>query len=154
MAPFPKNRVTPSRPFTVVGVDYARPFDIRTSKGRGQKSAKGYVVIFVCLSTRVDNSVQLEVVSNYTSNTFLMALRRFFGRRALSQKIISDRGTTFQGAANELSRLFHESSAFMQDITAALAQDEIYWVFNPPRAPNFGGLWEAAVKAFKSHLNT
>ena len=39
-----------------------------------------------------------------------------------------------------------------QEVTAALAGDRVEWKYIPPRAPNFGSLWEASVKSFKFHL--
>ena len=33
-----------------------------------------------------------------------------------------------------------------------LLSQNIVWEFSPERAPHFGGLWEATVKAFKKHL--
>ncbi|XP_011699154.1 PREDICTED: uncharacterized protein LOC105456646 [Wasmannia auropunctata] len=73
-------RVRISRAFANTGVDYAGPIWLRTSKGRGHKAHKGFLAIFVCLSTR---AVHLEVVSDYTTEAFLAAFQRFVSRRGL-----------------------------------------------------------------------
>ncbi|XP_024882104.1 uncharacterized protein LOC112461185, partial [Temnothorax curvispinosus] len=52
IADLPRPRVTPARPFQYTGVDYAGPILLRTAPGRGHKATKGFLVVFVCLSTR------------------------------------------------------------------------------------------------------
>ncbi|XP_025265579.1 uncharacterized protein LOC112638301 [Camponotus floridanus] len=149
MGNLPAARVIPSRPFLHTGVDYAGPVWLRTSKSRGHRAYKSFLVIFVCLSCR---AVHLDVASDYTSNAFLAALRRFISRRGLCKVLYSDRGTNFVGADNELRALFFASSKEGRHIRTHLADERIEWCFNPPAAPHFGGLWEAAVKSVKHHL--
>ena len=149
MGPLPAIRTRPARPFTYTGVDFAGPFLFKTSPGRGLKAFKGYVAVFICM---VIKAVHLEVVSDLTTAAFLAAFRRFVARRGLCQVVYSDNGTNFQGAEAELGRLFSKTSAMSQEIAEAIALDGVSWSFIPPRAPNFGGLWEANVKSFKTHL--
>ncbi|GIY24236.1 reverse transcriptase [Caerostris darwini] len=52
MSDLPTTRISPSPTFLRCGVDYAGPFQIRGSKGRGSKSLKAYIAIFVCFSIR------------------------------------------------------------------------------------------------------
>jgi len=103
MGDLPSRRVTPARPFLNTGVDYAGPLMLRTSKGRGHRAYKGYLAIFVCMSTR---AVHLEAVSDYSTDAFLAALRRFTARRGLCHSITSDCGTTFVGADRQLREFF------------------------------------------------
>ncbi|XP_028982434.1 uncharacterized protein LOC107045164 [Diachasma alloeum] len=64
----------------------------------------------------------------------------------------SDNATTFVGAAEVLEKIYHRTSRENQQVQAALATNGTQWSFSPPRAPHFGGKWEAAVKSTKYHL--
>ena len=44
------------------------------------------------------------------------------------------------------------SSSYITQIVNSLALKGTSWIFNPPRAPHFGGIWEAAVKSAKHHM--
>lgn len=150
MGDLPAHRVQPTAPFSSVGIDYAGPFNISPSKGRGRTSTKGYVSLFVCLVTK---AIHLELVSDLSSDTFLAALKRFVGRRGLCVDIFSDCGTNFVGANRQLKinqkwyRTFIEEKAIPY-----LVEKRIQWHFIPPSSPHFGGLWEAGVKSMKTHL--
>ncbi|XP_029167446.1 uncharacterized protein LOC114937947 [Nylanderia fulva] len=149
MGNLPRDRVTPTRPFLSTGLDYAGPIFIRTSKGRGHRSQRGYIAVFVCFWSK---AIHLEVVSDYSSEAFIAALRRFVSRRGLCTDVYSDCGTTFVGADRTLRELFKASSSEGHHIARAANNQGIRWHFNPPAAPHFGGLWEAAVKSTKFHL--
>ena len=52
MGQLPSVRLKPEKLFLKSGVDYAGPFSLRASSGRGIKSIKGYICLFVCLVTK------------------------------------------------------------------------------------------------------
>ena len=124
------------RTFTHSGVNYAGPFQIHFAPCRGQKSYKGYVVLFVCCVIR---AIHLELVSDYTSQGFLAAYKRFISRREMPAHLYSDNGTTFQGADQEL----RENLVQLRkdpNLINFLAFEGTTWHFIPPAALNFGGL--------------
>ncbi|KAB0798114.1 hypothetical protein PPYR_09107 [Photinus pyralis] len=149
MGSLPADRVTKHFPFSVVGVDYAGPLIIKDKKGRGSKSSKCYVCVFICFSVK---AVHIEVVSDLTTNSFLMALRRFAARRGKPAKIYSDNGSNFVGANNKLKDFLAFIKSNNADISNSCVDEGIEWHFIPPNSPHFGGLWEAGVKSVKSHL--
>lgn len=130
-------------------MDYAGPLTLRTYRGRGAKTYKGYFIIFVCLST---SAIHLEVSTDYSTDGFLAAYKRFTGRRGLCSTITSDCGTNLVGADEELKRLFDASSNEWIRLATLLANDGVTWKFNPPSAPHFGEKWEAGVKSVKHHF--
>ncbi|CAG7716462.1 unnamed protein product [Allacma fusca] len=75
MGDLPVDRVIASAPFSTSGVDYAGPFNLKFC--RGQKSYKGYVALFVCMST---GAIHLELVGDLSSEAFIAAFTRFAAR--------------------------------------------------------------------------
>lgn len=150
MADLPTPRVAISRPFAHAGIDYAGPFSVRTSKGRGHKTHKSYVVLFICLATK---AIHLELVSDLTSTAFIAAFKRFISRRGAPNHMYSDNGTNFC-AANKFiqAQTKEEQKQINEQLSTFVTSHMIQWHFNPPAAPHFGGLWEAGVKSVKTHL--
>ncbi|XP_051166513.1 uncharacterized protein LOC127284859 [Leptopilina boulardi] len=148
MGDLPTARISPSRPFSHTGLDYAGPFLVRSSSGRGSKSHKAWIAVFICLAVK---AIHLELVHDLSTATFIAAFRRFTSRRGIPSDLYSDNGTNFRGADRELSQTFR---TLLKDpiLAAQLASDGTTWHFMPPYAPNFGGLWEAGVKSVKGHL--
>ncbi|XP_024889769.1 uncharacterized protein LOC112466111 [Temnothorax curvispinosus] len=149
MAPLPIENLTPSRAFLHSGVDYAGPFVLKTWRGRNPQTYKAYIALFVCHAT---SAIHLELVTDYTTDAFIAAYKRFTARRGICATLMSDCGTNFQGADSELKRLFSSSSEELGNLAMLLANHGTQWKFNPPSAPHFGGKWEAGVRSVKFHL--
>ena len=144
----PPSRVEPTYVFFHTGMDYAGPFLIRQGHTRRPVHIEAYLVCFVT------KAVHLELVSDQTTEVFLAALDRFIDRRGLPLHLYSDNGPNYTGARNQLSKFYGmiASSEFQNAIQSYSFNYQITWHNIPQRAPHFGGLWEAAVKAAKYHL--
>ncbi|XP_062714600.1 uncharacterized protein LOC134291174 [Aedes albopictus] len=150
MGELPAARVTVSRPFSQTGVDYCGPFYVRPAPRR--PAVKMYVAVFICLYTK---AVHLELVSDLTTDRFIQALRRFTSRRGKAKDMMYfDNETNFVGARNKLRDLYElvRSQEHQERIVKHSLENGTQWHFNPPSAPHFGGLWEAAVRSPKVHL--
>ena len=71
------------------------------SRVKSQKRIHGkvYGLLFVCMTMR---GVYADVTPNYTTDSFLQALRRFGNRHGWPSKIHSDQGTQLKAASSEL----------------------------------------------------
>lgn len=150
MADLPLDRVSQARPFAGTATDFAGPFLVKSSLLRNAKSVKAYLCVFVCLSTK---AVHLEVVSSLSLEAFIAAFSRFVSRRGLPSLMRSDNGTNFVGANKHLKELNDFLIQNQYTLADSLKRRNITWLFNPPSAPHMGGLFEAAVRSAKTHLN-
>lgn len=127
------------RPFTFTGIDFFGPMTITV----GRTHQKRYGVLFTCLTTR---AVHLEIAGSLSSDSAIMALRRFIGRRGCPTELHSDNGTNLRGADIELQ------SAARQALAHEASVRFIRWQYIPPSAPFMGGAWERLVRSVKAAL--
>ena len=67
MGSLPEERVTPSVPFTHIGIDFAGPLHVK----EGTSVKKTYICVFTCASSRM---VHLELTNSLTTESFYKPL--------------------------------------------------------------------------------
>ena len=146
MSPLPIERPKPGPAFNNVGIDYFGPF---ATKGEVQKRVrgKGYGIIITCDASR---AVHLDFVPDYSTPSFLLALRRFASFRGWPQKIHSDPGSQLQKASVELRNVIADHD--WNELKRYGHQHGTTWSFQPADAPWYNGSTEALVKTAKRAL--
>ena len=145
MAPLPPARVEAgNKTFETCGVDYMGPLEVRQDRNQ----LKRYCCVFTCLASR---ATHLEMAYDLTTESFLMALRRFLSIRGHSTRTIhSDNGTNFVGARQELVRGVQRLN--QQKIINELSPQGIKWVHAPPLASHQGGIYEAVIRLVRKTM--
>ena len=148
IANLPKDRMCTEPPFTYCGVDIFGPFVVKDDR----KEVKKYDALHTCLSSR---ATHIEVVHSLSTDSFILSLRCFIGRRGIVRMIRSDNGANFVGASAELIRTFQEMDhKKIGDFLEENGGDWMVWKRNPPHASNMGGVWERQIRSVRSILNS
>lgn len=97
-APLTGLRVNPADPFEVVGMNFAGPL---FPKECGV-AKKCYILVITCAITR---AVHLELVSDLTTERFILAFRHFISRRGVCRVVLTDNSHISQGRQGTLRTL-------------------------------------------------
>ena len=132
-AKLPNFRVYFEFPFENAGLDYAGPLYTRDIYSSSKETFKSYILIFTCAATR--NS-HLELVPTESTESLLLALRRFVARKGLPSTFISDNFKTFK--AKEIKRF--------------ILKLKVNWKFILEKSPWWGGFYERLIGIIKRCL--
>ena len=142
MSDLPADRLEEVPPFYNCGLDVLGHFYI--SEKRATRSHPGsrkmWAVIFVCL---VSHAVHIEPLPSMDTSSFRNALQRFMCIRGRPKVIRSDNGTNFVATQSQMSELN------FKDIQSTMKGGDIEWMFNPPHASHFGGVYERKIGSIR-----
>ena len=118
------------------------PFLVKSRRS----TVKYYGCLFTCLYSR---AVHVETCCSLSSDSFLLALRRFISLRGPIVHIRCDKGTNFVGASNELKDEMKKLNC--DQIRQFLLDNngDIDFKFNPPSASHFGGVFERQIGSIR-----
>ena len=131
-APLSRFRTQDMPPFTVTGVDFTGALYVQ-QKGVYSRAP------------RQELSTLKYVVTDLSTETFLLAFRRFASRKSLPQLMVSDNASTYMSAAEELHQLFNS-----RVLATSLERSGVTWKFISKKAPWYGGFWERLIGLTKS----
>ena len=107
-------------------------------------TGKAYGLIFNCLATR---AVYVDVSPDYSSEKFLMALRRFISIRGYPLKLYLDNRAQLVAANNELKKVVKDLDS--RSLQQFGVMQGLKWISSSADAPWQNGLSEALIQSVK-----
>ncbi|KAI3354310.1 hypothetical protein L3Q82_018497 [Scortum barcoo] len=152
MSDLPSERITPARPFEYTTVDLFGPYEVK-DEVRKKVRLKVWGIVFCCMASR---ALHTDIVSDQSSEGFLLAYKRFTALRGHPKKLWSDPGKNFVGARPALRDLY----IFLDQLEKSEIENEASkhgtewnWKFHPADSPHRNGAAEAAVHTVKRALH-
>ncbi|KAK7896584.1 hypothetical protein WMY93_021909 [Mugilogobius chulae] len=152
MGDLPPERITPARPFEFTTVDLFGPYKVK-DEAKKRTQLKVWGIVFCCMASR---AIQTDIVSDQSSEGFLLAYHRFTALRGHPKKLWSDPGTNFVGARPALKELYEYLDRLNKqelEENAAKNGTEWSWKIHPANSPHRNGAAEAAVRLVKRALH-
>ena len=110
----PQGRVTPSRSFDLVGVDFSGDIHLSVEK-------KAYIALVTCGITR---GMHLELVEDMSAPEFIGMLQRFISRHRAAKQMISNNAKTFLSTSKHLKKICQKP-----ELESYLMRNIISWKF-------------------------
>lgn len=146
MSTLPLERLKPCPPWSYTSLDFIGPWEVRGEVNKRSRG-KAYGVLFNCITCR---AVYLDIAADYSTEGFLLALRRFVSLRGYPSIIYSDPGSQLEAASKELKNAIKGLNK--EEIKAFGQNKGLDWKFSPADGPWQNGCSEALVKSVKKAL--
>ena len=93
----------------------------------------------------------IEVAHPLDTDSFLLTLRRFIGRRGNIRQMRSDEGSNFAEAVKELRKSFQNMNhSRINEYLQMHGAEWITWISNTPTASHMGQIWERQIRRARS----
>ena len=147
MADLPQDRVEGCPPFTNTGIDVTGPWKVQRGRTTRQTAGqiKVWTLLFTCMASR---AIHVELLTSLDTPTFKNALSRFLAVRGTVRRLRSDQGRNFVGAQPEDVK----AEVDVEELQRSMNDRGVEWIFNPPSASHFGGVWERKIGSLKRVL--
>jgi len=116
--------------FTITVIDFTGALYVC----HNSTEAKVYVCLFTCTTSQ---AICLEVVTDLSVKTFMLAFRRFTRHRSFPKIVVLHNVSTYMAVAEGLQWLLHS-----EHMIEVLGRWGVQWCFILNRAPWYGEWWE------------
>ncbi len=142
MGPLPDHRAQVGAMFQSVAIDLFGPVEYQQHVKKRQVG-KGWGVVFVCTTT---SALHVEFMDTYSTDSFLLALRRFMSVRGTPTGFQSDRGEQLVAAAKQVA------TRDFKEVVQWAGRKGIEWTLVPTGGQHFNGQAERMIGMIKKQL--